>query len=123
MENTITWFELPSSDFDRACKFYGDLLAVEINKSEFGGMPYGFFPMEMGNVSGAVVSNPNYKPGGDGAVVFLNTEGKLDAVLGRVESAGGSVVMPKTDIGSNGHIALIIDTEGNKVGLHQAPAS
>jgi predicted enzyme related to lactoylglutathione lyase len=39
--------------------------------------------------------------------------------LGRVESAGGKVILPKTVIGENrDFIALFIDTEGNKVGFH-----
>ena len=39
-------------------------------------------------------------------------------MLDRVEGAGGKVVMPKTSIGENGFMALFLDTEGNKVGLH-----
>jgi len=43
----------------------------------------------------------------------------LSVPLGRVESAGGKVILPKTGIGENrGFIALFIDTEGNKVGFH-----
>ena len=36
--------------------------------------------------------------------------------------AGGKVVMPKTDIGPPGFIALVRDTEGNVVGLHSERA-
>jgi predicted enzyme related to lactoylglutathione lyase len=40
-------------------------------------------------------------------------------MLARVEKAGGSIVVPKTEIGNDfGFFALFIDTEGNKVGLH-----
>ena len=39
--------------------------------------------------------------------------------LARVVTAGGSIVVPKTDIGEGfGYFALFIDTEGNRVGLH-----
>jgi uncharacterized protein len=38
--------------------------------------------------------------------------------LGRVENAGGKVILLKTAIGNNGFIALFIHTEGNKVGFH-----
>jgi len=50
--------------------------------------------------------------------VYLNASGKLDACLERVVPAGGAVVMPKTDIGDPGFIAVVRDTEGNLVGLH-----
>ena len=40
-------------------------------------------------------------------------------MLARVERAGGSIVVPKTDIGGDfGFFAHFVDTEGNKVGLH-----
>ena len=35
-----------------------------------------------------------------------------------MEKAGGKVMMPKTDIGPPGFIAVMVDTEGNSVGLH-----
>ena len=40
----------------------------------------------------------------------------------QVEKAGGKMVMPKTDIGPPGFIAIMVDTEGNSVGLHSARA-
>jgi predicted enzyme related to lactoylglutathione lyase len=42
-------------------------------------------------------------------------------VVARVEPAGGQVVVPETPIGDPGTIAVIIDSEGNRVGLHQEP--
>ena len=51
-------------------------------------------------------------------LVYLNCNGTLDSVVSRVEKAGGNVVMPKTDIGPPGFIAVVVDTEGNSVGLH-----
>jgi uncharacterized protein len=40
-------------------------------------------------------------------------------MLARVERAGGSIAVTKTEIGSDfGFFAHFIDTEGNKVGLH-----
>jgi hypothetical protein len=44
----------------------------------------------------------------------------MSAVLERVPKAGGQVVMPRTDIGSGiGHMAIIVDSEGNRIGLHE----
>jgi predicted enzyme related to lactoylglutathione lyase len=55
--------------------------------------------------------------------MYLNCNGTLDACLARVKDAGGQVVMPKTDIGDPGFIALVMDTEGNTVGLHSERAA
>lgn len=39
-----------------------------------------------------------------------------------LEYAGGKVLVPKIDIGENGFLAFILDTEGTKVGLHSPKA-
>ena len=74
-------------------------------------------PSEEG-VGGAVVQGEGYAPRAEGTLVYLNGGDDLSAVLGRVEAAGGQVVMPKTSIGENGFAAFFQDTEGNRVGLH-----
>jgi predicted enzyme related to lactoylglutathione lyase len=51
--------------------------------------------------------------------VYLTATPNLDAVLARVEAAGGSVVIGKTALpGEMGAYAHVRDTEGNTVGLH-----
>jgi hypothetical protein len=69
-------------------------------------------------VGGALVEDSTNAPSPTGQRVFLNAAGELDAWLARVEAAGGRVLLPRTDIGPPGHIAIIQDTEGNHVGLH-----
>jgi predicted enzyme related to lactoylglutathione lyase len=54
----------------------------------------------------------------DGSIVYLNARDQMDAMLARVESAGGTVILPRTEIAPNGFIAVVQDTEGNHVGLH-----
>ena len=58
------------------------------------------------------------EPSDQGTTVYLNAGHDLGVHLARVEKAGGKVLMPKTDIGENGFMAQILDTEGNKVALH-----
>jgi len=48
----------------------------------------------------------------------LNANGMLDACIARVESSGGKVLLPKTEIGPPGFHRAVLDTEGNAVGLH-----
>lgn len=119
MKNVVNWFELPSVDFDRAVKFYSTILDTEMPTEEFDGVPNGFFPHVGQGATGAVVHSPDYTPRSDGPVVYLNGESleRLDTILERIPQAGGQVVLPKTDIGNPGHIALFLDTEGNRVGL------
>jgi len=60
-----------------------------------------------------------HKPSEEGVVIYLNGNPDLALAPGRVEEAGGRVVMPKTLISEEiGYMAFFIDTEGNKVALH-----
>ncbi len=121
MNNAINWFEIPAVNLDRAVTFYDAILGHPLRRGEFNHIPHGFFAADEQAVAGAVVLVPEYQPSINGAVVYLNAGFDLDGILSRVAAAGGKVVMPKMDIAPQGFIAQIVDTEGNKVGLHQPP--
>lgn len=124
MKNAITWFELPAQDLARAQRFYETLLGAKLKAERFNGMEMALFPYQQGaGVGGALVKDARFRPSADGAVVYLDAGAGLDGCLARAEAAGGKVVMPRTDIGEPGFIALVVDTEGNRVGLHQARAA
>ena len=119
-DNALNWFEIPASDIKRATKFYETVFSIEMQQMEMGGS-MAFFPagMEGGKVGGALVQSDMHKPSKDGAVIYLNANPDLDIALGKVEKAGGKVVMPKTKITDEiGYMAFFTDTEGNKVAMH-----
>jgi len=122
MKNAINWFEIPVNNYERAKKFYGDILGLKITDYHMPekNMKYGMFPYDMENngVGGAIVQMKEMKPSTDGATVYLNGGDDLNIALSKVEAAGGQVLMPKTDIDENGFFAQFIDTEGNRVALH-----
>jgi uncharacterized protein len=118
MNNAMTWFEIPSVNFDRAVEFYNQVLNVSLRKEIFGGIPNGIFPYAESGIGGAVVHSSEYQPSTSGTLVYLNAGNDLDGAIARVEAAGGKVLMPKTDIGDPGYISIILDTEGNKIALH-----
>ena len=119
MTNTINWFEIPTTDLDRASRFYEAVLGASFKRehSPDTDLHMAVFQGEEASVRGALIADKRRKPVSDGALVYLNAR-DLDASLARIDKAGGSVVMPKTDIGDPGFIALVRDTEGNVVGLH-----
>lgn len=116
MKDTLSWFEIFVADLPRAQGFYERVLDKKLEAETFNGEPHAIFPAE--GLKGALVKRAARKPSADGALVYVDCTGTLDAVLGRVEAAGGKVLLPKTDIGGPGFIAVIADTEGNQVGLH-----
>lgn len=122
MVDVVTWFDVPTLNFERAVKFYSDILGINVKVNHYNGQRLGFFPMDgKSGVGGDLVPpNSDHKPSKSGTRVYLNCDGKLDQVLSRVEKAGGKIVREKFSIGEAGWIALIEDTEGNIMGLHSA---
>ena len=119
MANALNWFEIPSTDLERAIRFYEKVLEVKLVKEVFAGTPMAVFPAgHPADVQGALIQTAQRKPSADGALIYLNVTGKLDECLDRIPRAGGAVLLPKTDIGDPGFIAVFRDTEGNSVGLH-----
>jgi len=120
MANAINWFEIPVTDYDRAKKFYENLLDISLHDMERGPLQYGFFPHDLGahGASGSLVKAEGYNPSDQGSVVYLTASPDLNVALSKIEAAGGEILMPKTAIGENGFIAHFRDTEGNRVALH-----
>jgi len=122
MRNTINWFELPVVNFERAKKFYESIFKMEMSDNMMGPYRMGFFPADGQGVSGAIVHGDGYTPSDKGSMVYLNADGIIDEVLGRIPQAGGKVVVPRTPITPEiGDFAVFIDSEGNKVALHTPP--
>jgi hypothetical protein len=117
MANTLNWFEIPVTDFDRAKKFYETLLEIKI---EWGGTVMGFFPAQnQGDLSGSIITGEGYVPSDKGVLIYFNGGDDLNVMLSRVEKAGGKILMPKTLITENyGFFAMFFDTEGNRLALH-----
>jgi predicted enzyme related to lactoylglutathione lyase len=78
----------------------------------------------MMGVGGALVDSGGFhKPSAtDGPLIYLNGNPDVQNILDKVEAAGGKIMMPKTEISPEyGNMAVIIDTEGNRIGLHSIP--
>ncbi|CAN5476568.1 VOC family protein [soil metagenome] len=121
--NILNWFEISVSDIARAKKFYGEIFSIEMQETEMMGMKMAFFPAgDMnGKVSGGLVQGPYHKPSADGAKIYFNANLDMDAIIAKIEPAGGKITMPKTDIGEGiGFMAFFTDSEGNGVALHSS---
>jgi predicted enzyme related to lactoylglutathione lyase len=107
-----------TNDIRRAARFYGAILALEIEVGETSpGYFMAAFPVTDG-IGGALMQGAGYVPSTAGTLVYLACTPNLDTVLNRVKAAGGKITQPKTDIGEHGVFAFILAAEGNQVGLH-----
>lgn len=136
MPNVVVWVDIPVKDMERARKFYEHLLGNPIEElpgSE--GTSALLMPMGTGNemdvsadlatagsamgFEGQTVRMTEPSPA-HGPIVYLSAQGDIDGMLERAVQAGGQVHAPKQDFGQmGGWLALIVDTEGNLMGLSQ----
>jgi predicted enzyme related to lactoylglutathione lyase len=116
--NAVTWFEIPVMNMERAAAFYEAVLGTQLRHWP-GDEPTRMFPIGKDGVGGCLVERPGLNPVADGALVYLNADGKLAEALERAPQNGGVLVVPRTAIGGSfGFYAVIRDSEGNHVGLH-----
>jgi len=123
MKHAISWFEIPASDIDRAAKFYEAIFNVQLQPMDMPNIQMRMFPIDdpMTGIGGAVCKTDGFhNPSAtDGPLIYLNGNPDVQQVLDRVEAAGGKVIVPKTEISPEyGFMAVFIDTEGNRIGLH-----
>jgi predicted enzyme related to lactoylglutathione lyase len=118
--NALNWFEIPVRDIDRAQTFYEALLAAPMRRDTMGPQTMALFHYEEPGVGGCLVADGGAsQPADHGPLVYLNAAPSLDAALERAKSAGGRIATPRTELpGDMGCFALVIDTEGNRIGLH-----
>ena len=122
MKNAVNWFEIPVKNYERAKQFYNTVMALEIKDHHMPeqNIKYGMFPYDNDNngVGGGLVEGAGQNPTTDGPTIYLNAGDDLNIALNKVETSGGKIMMPKTDIGENGFMAQFTDTEGNRIALH-----
>ncbi|HEY0732157.1 MAG TPA: VOC family protein [Chitinophagaceae bacterium] len=125
-KNAISWFEIPATDLDRAQKFYETIFETQLIPLDMENIQMRMFPIDDpgSGIGGAVCKADGfYKPSAtDGPLVYLNGNPDVQTILDRVEAAGGKIMVPKTEISPEyGFMGVIVDTEGNRIGLHSVP--
>jgi hypothetical protein len=67
--------------------------------------------------AGALIRIPGYPSGANSVIVYFScADCAIEAA--RAATAGGRVEKQKMAIGRYGYIALVVDSEGNMIGLH-----
>jgi hypothetical protein len=102
----IVWFEVPAEDRRAQLDFYCNVLGW--GKTSYGGPEMFDLGGNLGGEPTADVEHP---------VIYFEVA-DIEAVQGRVEAAGGAVVVPKTEIGGGmGFYARLRDPEGHVFGV------
>ncbi len=127
--NPVAWFEIYVQDMARAKTFYETMFEVTLAHLAAPPAPEGepcegemelwAFPMSQQDygASGALVRMEGVPSGGGGTMVYFSCE-DCAVEAARAAEAGGQIFRAKMPIGEYGFIAIVNDTEGNRIGLH-----
>jgi predicted enzyme related to lactoylglutathione lyase len=123
LNNAISWFEIGVTNLERATRFYETIFEVSLIPVDMEQIKMRMFPItDMQNgVGGALVDSGGFhKPSlTDGPLIYLNGNPDVQNILNKIPAAGGTIMVPKTAISPEyGFMAVFIDTEGNRIGLH-----
>lgn len=115
--DTCVWFEIPTSDLERARAFYGAVLDRELAVSDGGPNPIvALTAMDDSGVSGHLY--PGTPAPGAGPTIHLAAPGGIGAAAERVRAAGGAIVSEPIAIPS-GRFVYATDPDGNSIGLYE----
>lgn len=110
----ITHHEIPADDLARAAAFYNDLFGWGVQEYPgFEGYPMWRGPNRM-NGGGLVQRSEQL----DAPRAYVEVD-SIDDVLRRVTEHGGQVRVPKTEISATSWSAVILDPDGNEIGLYE----
>ncbi len=119
--NPVAWFEIYVQDIARAKRFYEQVFQFELQDlaPPFSGIELLAFPCDQATygTTGTLVKMEGCPSGGNSTIIYFHC---ADCAVeeARVHDAGGSVHRAKMSIGEYGYISLVMDTEGNMIGLH-----
>ena len=125
MKNPVSYFEIPADDIERAKKFYEKTFDWEIEKHDKKGDYMSitttevgedeWTPKEPGAINGGLVKRDmESEPVTD----YIEVD-SIDKICKTIEKNGGTILVPKTEMGEWGWWAVFKDTEGNVLGLYE----
>ncbi|MFJ3044361.1 VOC family protein [Herbaspirillum chlorophenolicum] len=120
MQTNVNWFEIATKDLTRAARFYETVFATKLRlESLEEESPMAIFTRDDGQSIGCLTGGDWIEPSPQGTLVYLDAGPSIQAVIDRIETAGGKIAMEKTQLPKElGYICQFIDTEGNRVALH-----
>ncbi len=120
--NPVGWFEIYVKDMAKCRTFYQEVLGVTLEQLDSPpdmDIELWAFPMEMDlpGAAGALVCMPGKDAGGSGTIVYFSCVDCAEQAA-RAAKNGGTLHQEKSSLGEYGFMALIIDPDGNMVGVH-----
>ena len=113
---SFAWNELATTNIDACRSFYSTLLGWEASEMPMEGMTYTVFSKGGKQVAGMMPIAPEWGEVPPHWLGYISVE-DVDVSAGMVESLGGSILVPPTDIPTIGRFAVIKDPAGAVVSI------
>ena len=112
----ICYLEIPANRAEDSARFYSEIFGWKVRERGDGNLAFD----DSGAVSGTWVKESDRTPD-ERTRVYIMVDGIAES-LERIETAGGKVLTPRTDIGPGmGAFAAFADPVGNEFGLYEEP--
>lgn len=114
MRASVSHFEIPARDLERAVRFYSEVFGWTVEPLPWEGHPY----YKVRGVAGDSLGG-GIVPAGEGydhPLLVIHVDGDLAAWIERIVEAGGEVEQPR-QVGDFGRFLRFRDPEGNILGL------
>jgi predicted enzyme related to lactoylglutathione lyase len=113
---TVSHFEIPAHDLERAARFYREVFGWRIEPLPWEGHPY----FKIRDAGGEGIGG-GLLPAGvttDHPLLVIHLSGiSLEDCLARIVESGGGIDKPAEAVGTMGRFARFRDPEGNVLGL------
>ncbi len=107
----FSWNELMTTDIAGAKKFYGDLLDWQFEDMNLT-MPYTLLKLGEEKAGGMMAMPDDAPPGMPSMWGSYVTVDDVDSISKKVETLGGKIMHPPTDIPTVGRFCVIMDPQG-----------
>ncbi len=114
LQGSWIWYELMTPDPAGAKAFYDKVVGWTMSAGPGGAHDYGFITCADGGMTGGVLGITREMADGGcvpGWIGYVGTD-NVDAMLPKIEAAGGKVLMPARDVVMAGRIAMVADCCG-----------
>ncbi|QYJ96470.1 VOC family protein [Shewanella alkalitolerans] len=116
----LVWGEIAVEDMARAKAFYQAQFGVRFRDEQMFGMEMAILETEAPQAASiALVKHDMMRPSGAGSILYLHLSDHLAPLVERLEQNDVEIALPAMAIkeGECGYSCIIVDSEGNRVGL------
>jgi hypothetical protein len=114
VHGVICHVEIPADDVSSSKEFYNEVFGWSFQDFPMEQGTYAMYQTRQGGIGGGIMTPPQGAPK---SIVNYILVDEIEPILEQIQGQGGAVMLPKTQVGDMGWMALFTDPSGNVLGL------